>query len=204
MTANEQNQETLRNAIHRLPAYEPDKSVWDAIHRRLTSEETLDHAIAQLPKYAPPAAVWERITEDLEKPATVRWLRPAWIGTAAAAAVVLFTVGIYFWNTEEPTPIETVQVVYTETEQPENTLKADWDDDDTEMQEVVEVFAQKASFVKQADDQSLLSEWEELESAKAEIKNMLAKYGNDAELVRTIAEIERQRSTIVKKMATEI
>lgn len=203
MTVDEQNQETLRNAINRLPTYEPGTSVWDAIDRRLTSEETLDHAIAQLPKYTPPAMVWERIAEDLEKPATVRRLRPAWIG-AAAAAVVLFTVGIYFWNTEEPAPIETVQVVYTETEQPENALTADWDDDDTEMQEVVEAFAQKASFVKEADDQSLLSEWEELKSAKAEIKTMLAKYGNDAELVRTIAEIERQRSTIVKKMATEI
>jgi hypothetical protein len=203
MQMEEHNYQTLRNAIDRMPTHEPGTSVWDAIDRRLTSEETLDHAIAQLPNYAPPAAVWERIAEDLQKPAKVRRLRPAWIG-AAAAAVVVFTVGAYLWNTQTPEPVEKVQVVYAETQKPTNAIKTDWDEDDAVMQEVVEAFAQKASYIKEADDQSLLSEWEELKNAKSEIKTMLAKYGNDADLIRTIAEIERQRSALVKQMATEI
>lgn len=203
MTVQEQNYETLRNAINRLPSYEPGISVWNAIDRRLTSEETLDHAIAQLPSYAPPAAVWERITEDLEKPAKVRRLRPVWIGIAAAA-VAVFAVGIYLWNSQVPEPMETIQVVYKQVEKPNHILKADWDEEDAEMQAVVDAFAQKASFVKQVDDESLLSEWKELNNAKAEIKTMLAKYGNDPDLVQTIAEIERQRSAVVKQMATEI
>lgn len=202
-TMNELNYQTLRNAIERLPTFAPPREVWDAVDRTLTSEETLENAIEQLPTYAPPAFVWERVEAELNKPAKIRRLRPVWLSAAAAALVVL-TLGTYFWLTQDSASVEQVQVVFAEAEQPVNILKIDWDEDESVMKEVVDAFAQKASFVQEPENQSLLSEWEELNEAKAEIKTMLTKYGNDADLVRTIAEIERQRSAIVKQMAMEI
>lgn len=201
MNKEEQNYQTLRSAIQQLPHYEPSTAVWEGIDQRLKSEETLDNALAQLTTYAPPTAVWERISADLEKPATVRRLRPVWIGIAAAAVVVV-SVGTYFWNTQTPEPVETLQVVYQEVEQPSNVVKADWDDDEADIDFVAKAYAQRVAFLQK--DNSLLSELEELNQAKLEIKTMLAKYGNDANLIRTIADIERQRSAIVKQMATEI
>lgn len=201
MNKEEQNYQTLRNAIQQLPDYEPSIAVWEVIDQRLKSEETLDNALAQLTTYAPPTAVWERISEDLEKPATVRRLRLVWIG-AAAAAVLVVSAGTYFWNTQTPEPVETLQVVYQEVEQPSNIVKADWDDDEADIDFVAKAYAQRVAFLQK--DDSLLSELEELNQAKLEIKTMLAKYGNDANLIRTIADIERQRSAIVKQMATEI
>lgn len=200
---NEQHYQTLQNAIRQLPTYQPSQGVWDTIDRALTSSETLESAIDHLPSYAPPAAVWERIGKELEESVKVKRLRPAWISVAAAALVIL-TIGAYFWTTWESQPLAQVQVVYTESEQPLNVLKSDWNDDETVMQEVVETFAQKAAFVQRPENQSLLSEWEELKDAKNEATTVLKKYGKDAALVRTIAEIERQRSAIVKQMAMEI
>lgn len=205
MRTNEQNYQTLTDAIRRLPSYEPPVELWNAINRSLTSQETLETAIEQLPTYAPPSAVWERIAEQLEQPANakVRRLLPVW-WSAAAAALIVLSFGIYWWNVQLSEPGEQVQMVYSQTEQPTNILKADWDDDETVMQEVVDAFAQKASFIQNPENQSLLSEWKELNEAKTEAKIMMKKYGKDAQLVRQIAEIERQRSSVVKQMATEI
>lgn len=201
MNAEEQNYQTLRNAINQLPGYEPNTDIWKEINQRLKGEENLDNALAQLATYPPPAAVWERISADLEKPANVRRLRPVWI-SAAAAAVVVVSVGTYLWNVQTPEPLETLQVVYQEVEQPNNVVKADWDEDEADIALVTKAYAQRVSLLQK--DKSLLSELEELNLAKQEIKTMLAKYGNDADLIRTIADIERQRSNIVKQMATEI
>lgn len=201
MNVDEQNYQTLRNAIDSLPSYEPKASSWDVVNQRLTSAETMDNALAQLANYAPPTAIWERITAELEQPAKVRRLRPVWIGVAAAAVAVV-SVGTYFWNIQTPEPVETLQVVYQEVEKLNNVGKADWDDDEADIALVTKAYAQRVSFLQK--DKSLLSELEELNLAKQEIKTMLAKYGNDADLIRTIADIERQRSAIVKQMATEI
>lgn len=200
---NEKNHQTLQHAIRELPTYQPSLGIWDAIDRALTSEETLESAIENLPSYAPPTAVWNRIAQELEQPAIIRRLRPAWIN-AAAAALVILTLGVYFWMTWESGSAEQVQIVYNTSEQNLNILTPDWNDDEVVMQEVVEAFAQKVSFVQKPENQSLLSEWEELKMAKEEANMMLKKYGKDATLVRTIADIERQRSVIVKQMATEI
>ncbi|MFN7115970.1 MAG: hypothetical protein ACK4TA_04180 [Saprospiraceae bacterium] len=203
MRTNEKNHQTLQNAVNQLPTYEPSPALWQAIDRVLTSEETLDHAIENLPTYAPPVAVWERIIDELDQPVKVKRLRPAWIG-AAAAALVILTLGTYFWRNWEPQAQEKVELVYQESDQPLHILKTDWNDDEALMEEVVEAFAQKASFIQNFENQQLISEWQELKEAKNEAATMLRKYGKDAEVVRTIAEIERQRSAIVKQMATEI
>ncbi len=201
--ATEQNYSTLRDAIDRLPQYEPEPTLWQRINNQLDNEFIFEDAVRTLPTYAPPAAVWERIETDLERPTLWSRNKIMWIG-AIAATLTGLSVGGYFWTQQMPEPVEKVQVIYASVEKSEDVFKADWDNEDAEMEEIVQAFAQKATFVKQAADQSLLSEWSELNNAKSEIKTMLVKYGNDANLIRTIAEIERQRSAIVKQMATEI
>jgi hypothetical protein len=199
MSTKEHNRETLQAAIRRLPQYAPAAPVWQRIEHQLENDLVFQDAVQSLPTYAPPVAVWQRIAAGLEKPVRMRRLRPAWFG-AAAAAVVLLAVGTYWWYTQTPELVEKVQLVYTETETRPATFKADWDEDETDIAALTKVYAQRAALANL--NESLLSELQELNQAKAAIKAMLTKYGNDPDLIRTIADLERQRSAIVKQMAT--
>jgi hypothetical protein len=199
MSTKEHNRETLQAAIRRLPQYAPAAPVWQRIEHQLENDLVFQDAVQSLPTYAPPVAVWQRIAAGLEKPVRMRRLRPAWFG-AAAAAVVLLAVGTYWWYTQTPELVEKVQLVYTETETRAAAFKADWDEDETDIAALTKVYAQRAALANL--NESLLSELQELNQAKAAIKAMLTKYGNDPDLIRTIADLERQRSAIVKQMAT--
>lgn len=198
---NEINHQTLQTAILHLPFYEPNANVWTNIELELNNDEALEQAMEQLPSYSPPAEVWERISEELEKPATIFRLRPIWISYAAAVAAVLI-IGAYWWSLQYPTPIEKVNMVYQEVEKPKTKLVADWDEDEAAIMLVVNAYEKRTSIFQ--TDKSLLSELEELNQAKAEVKTMLKKYGTDPDLIKSIAEIERQRSTIIKQMVTAI
>lgn len=201
----ERNHQTLKNAIGQLPRYAPKASAWQGIERQLdadSAEATLQDAIQQLPSYAPPATVWEQIEADLNQPviSRLRVSKTTWI--SIAAATVIAVVSLVFWLNQTPDPEEYVQLIYAEAQQ--NAINADWDDDETVIENVAKAYAQRASFLHNEQSETLLSDLEELNEAKAEIQNMMKKYGRDANLVQNIIEIERERTEIVKKMAQEI
>lgn len=203
--ATERNHQTLQTAIGQLPRYAPKASAWEGIERQLDAdfaETTLQDAVQQLPSYAPPAAVWERIEADLNQPviSRLRVSRTTWI--SIAAATVIAVVSLVFWLNQTPDPEEYVQFVYAEASQ--NVINADWDDDETVIEKVAKAYAQRASFLQNEQSETLLSDLEELNEAKAEIQNMIKKYGRDAALIQNIVEIEREHTEIVKKMAQEI
>ncbi|MDX1943712.1 MAG: hypothetical protein SFU99_24305 [Saprospiraceae bacterium] len=199
----ENNYEILQNAIKRLPQYAPNISVWDAIEHQLDidqSQEQLQSAIHDLPSYAPPAALWERIEENLDKKPALRISRGVWL--SAAAAILLAVVSLVVWLNQTPEPTEMVQMQYAQAET--HPIKADWDEEDAVIQNIADAYAQRSDFLKNTGNENLLLDLKELNQAKAEIKTMMQKYGQDAQLVRSIAEIERERSEVVKKMAQEI
>lgn len=203
--ATEHNHQTLKNAIGQLPRYAPKASVWGSIERQLEedfAQATLQDAIQQLPSYAPPAALWERIEADLNQPAVsrLRVSRTTWI--SIAAAIILAIVSLVFWLNQTPEPEEHVQFVYAEAQQ--NAINADWDDDEAVIENVAKAYAQRASFLQNEQSETLLSDLEELNKAKAEIQTMMKKYGRDVTLIQNMVEIERERTEIVKKMAQEI
>ncbi|MBK7872345.1 MAG: hypothetical protein IPJ74_17540 [Saprospiraceae bacterium] len=199
----ENNYQILQNAIKRLPQYTPSVSTWEAIDYQLDmdqSQEQLQATIRDLPSYAPTAALWERIEKDLNTKPTLRISRGVWL--SAAAAILAAVVSLVFWLNQTPEPEETVQMQYAQAET--NPIKADWDEDDAIIKDIADAYAQRSDFLKNTDSENLLFDLEELNEAKAEIKTMMQNYGQDAQLVRTMVEIERERSEIVKKMAQEI
>ncbi len=201
----ERNHQTLQNAIVQLLDYQPKHRLWDAIEQRLDAEqsqERLQEAINQLPTYAPPTELWNRIAAELEQPSPMRLRvsRSAWL--SLAAATILAVISLVFWLNRTPEPTETVQMLYAAAEA--NPINADWNEDEATIEHIMNIYAQRASFLQSEPGETLISDLKELNEAKAEIQNMMQKYGQDAQLVRTIVEIERQRSEIVKKMAQEI
>lgn len=201
----EQNHDTLQRAIRELPQYSPGEAVWLSLEQALDAEraeEPLREAIQSLPTYAPQVDVWDRIEQELaqlvRKPLFVR----RWMQLASAAALVGVAVALAVWlNLSSGADVQET-VTYAQAEQAEST-SADWDADDALIAGVADAYAQRASFL-QNEGRNLLSELEELDEAKAEIKAMMQKYGTDAQLVQNIVDIERERTEVVKQMAQGI
>lgn len=196
----ELNHKTLRDAIQALPLYEPGEQAWASI----SSELDLKDAIQALPEYAPPAEIWSNIENEI--PATRvhrKRLKPLRIYIAAAASIALLVIaGLFTFNTNQN---RNEAITYHKSIiEGQWVHENDWDEDDPDLLAVVSMFA-KDPVAKQASSyQDLLSEWEELNTAKAEIKEMMKKYGQDEQLISALGKIERNRSAIVKEMAIQI
>lgn len=203
--AQEINHKTLQRAINQLPQYTPEAQVWLTLEQELgtlASEETLHVAIEGLPSYAPSASLWGRIAIELEQPVRKPLFVRRWVQLASAAALAGAVISLAIWLNQPKDPITKESIFYAQTESME-AVNADWDEDDALIDNVAKAYAQRASFL-QNKDPNLLSELEELNEAKAEIKAMMQKYGRDAELIQNIVEIERERTTVAKQMAQEI
>ena len=57
----ELNKNILKQAITRLPEYQPPNEIWAAIDTNLDFKEKLD----ALPEYTPAVEVWEKINHQL-------------------------------------------------------------------------------------------------------------------------------------------
>lgn len=57
----------LKNALKRLPEYEPPRFIWEEIEAGLETDDLMREGISSLPEYTPPAEIWENIAENLAK-----------------------------------------------------------------------------------------------------------------------------------------
>ncbi|HKK74796.1 MAG TPA: hypothetical protein VJ953_06990 [Saprospiraceae bacterium] len=204
MSTEKQNQ-LIRQAISELPDYQAPEQLWPQISEQLDidqKERLIQRQLAQLPDYHPPETVWTEIAEGLAKaPPKNTWLRlvrqPL---TWAASFLLLFS--LYWLVTQSQGP----EVSYTYTTQAESQwlLESDWDADEADFAEVVQLHQR---YLRTFDDQSAASlqeEFDELNTAREEIKETLDRYGKDQELIRQLAAIERARTQIVNQMAQQI
>ena len=205
----EKNKEILQQTIRSLPSFEAPPQLWDAIEQELDSDQKLQNAIQTLPEYEAPTMVWEQIKKDLEpkiismpidngsrRKSNYRWL------AIAASVAILISAGVWFLNTGDAQ--ENIQIVTTEETIYEQLLVADWEEDESIIQEVAQLFVQSKVAQSSLYYNDLLEEYEELETAKEEIEGMMKQYGKATDFIRQISEIELERSTLVKQMATLI
>ncbi|NUO00947.1 MAG: hypothetical protein HUU01_10075 [Saprospiraceae bacterium] len=202
MEYRELNRNTLERAIRELPGYTPEQELWTAIEAHLeqeTQDKHLRMATHQLPLYSPPPLVWENISNELAQKPRLRklWQRP---GFAVAASIfgVLLSVGAWLYLSES----NGTQMVLHSTEMLDVTgFEGDWDEDEADIAMVVSMIEKLPA---NENLSALKTELEELNEAKAVLTNNMTQYGKDAEMIRRLSKIERERSKIVKQMAAEI
>ncbi|MBB4080618.1 hypothetical protein GGR28_003253 [Lewinella aquimaris] len=192
----EKHYDRLRAALDRLPDYAPPASAWKGISRELSPVSRLNE---KLPTYAPPPAVWNAVSHELAKspaPATrLRQLRPKLIAAAAAVALIV-TAGIGYANYDAGPKIS---YAYAQEANPV-AVSADWDDDEAS-------FDRARQEVEQRNEPRLNNlghELDELTSAREEVKAMLVAYGSDPSVVRQLAEIERERDDVYRRIIVEL
>jgi len=206
MSEQEKNRDTLLDVITKLPGKKAPESSWLVIADRLDEErqfQQISAAAGQLPLLQPPVDIWQNIEDELEQPlaATPRplWLRP-WAGWAAALALALLVA----WYSRPVQPNATVTIaVHTEQIDP-SLLAADWDADEASFAQVTVLYQQHRRIFPESTGRDWLAELEELNAARAELKEAIQTFGRDAVLLNQLADIERERSAVLKKMAQQI
>ena len=196
----EKNYRTLRDALDRLPEYEPGPVAWSNIADHLAEAAGRNRAslAERLPTYAPPPQVWNKVSQGLDAPpvAAVRRLPVRQWGAAVAAAVVLLLIAVPLLTYDAGPEIT---YAYTQEATPEPVV-ADWDDDESS-------FVRAREAVQERNEPHLNNlgyELDELTSAREEVKAMLVAYGEDPGIVRQLAEIERERDDVYRRIIIEL
>lgn len=206
MNNQEKNRATLRRAIDALPEKKAPQESWNTISYRLSEEQQfaqLSVVARQMPMLSAPDGVWATIEEELTRPAAppTLSLRPRqWLGWAAAIALAL-AAAWYAWPTQ---PAATVTVSVASQEADPTLLTTDWDADEAAFAQVSALYRKHQQVFSSPTGRDWLAELQELNDARSELKAAIQTYGRDAVLLNQLADIERERSAILKKMAQHI
>lgn len=193
----ERNKPTLRDALDRLPQHLPPPATWDDI------ADALPPPLAgKLPVYAPNATVWNAISRRMEaedeaagrhRAARLRRLPLRRLLGAAAAAVAVLLVAVFALRS--PDHRQQVTVAYHQEATPAPFVDDSGLDDGSFDRAIAAVEARNEPGLN-----SLRHELDELTAARQEVKAMLASYGDDPAVIRQLAEIERDRSDIYRRI----
>ena len=205
MNFEEKNRETLKRSIDKLTAFEPPQLIWENINEELdkdAKEKALHEAIEALPSFDPPDQIWGGIEADLDRQTKPQIFRLSIRSFAAAASVALLLgIGTWYFMQEDPAKVE---VVFSEVLVEDETIVEDWDEDEADFQAVLAMYQETNQDEASSGYQDLEVELEELNMAKEEVKLAIETFGSDADLIKQLSEIERQRNEVVKEMATYI
>jgi hypothetical protein len=201
----EQNRAVLKKAILALPSYHPPEGLWHDIEHILDEETslTLNTVIKELPQYQPPVSVWNHISDYLDEPEVKKPRRLSVLSSSVlskAAAVALILVSGYLALTLF-TANGNERVRYAEGVIQSPVIDIDYQEDEPMIQMVSQAFEESPVARQQKEFSQLKSTLEELNEAKIVILEMIANYGEDPQMIKELADIERSRTDVVMKMA---
>lgn len=196
----EKNYDQLRRALDQLPEYDAPDQLWNGLDAGLNKDPEPSALSRQMPGYSPPSSVWNELNAglDADRKQQTR-LRTIYRWTAGvAAAVVIFAAG-FLAATYDAGP--QVTYVYTQEANPNASFtSADWNDAESSFDDLM---ARLAAIDEPALN-ALRLELEELNAAKADVEAMLEAYGQDAAVIRQLADIETERSRVYRLARAEI
>lgn len=198
----EKNKNILSQLLQQLPVYHPPGKVWDQVERAISTPS--GNGLDRLPQYQPPEDLWNRIESHLDTgnatkagETTLKRLLPWAAGIAAAiAGVVWFVNG----PGSHGSPAESITISYTREMVDPSLLQRDWEQDEAAFEMIDRMCAGSSFTCTNPDMRSMQVELDELTVAKQAIEDALGKYGADADLIVQLAEIERQRTSLLKQI----
>jgi hypothetical protein len=194
----EKNKDKLSKLLSELPVYQPPGEVWEQIEQSFPEKSAT--GLERLQQYEPPDRVWTKIESALNQKTPKPRPYLLWISAAAAAVTALV------WLVWAAAPLEansgaTVSGISFSREFVDaSLLQRDWEQDDEDFELVSKLCAATSFTCANPDMQTLQMELEELTDAKEALEKALGKYGADADMIAQLAQIERRRTAILKRM----
>lgn len=202
----DKNKHTLEEAIGKLPQYQPPTMLWDNISEELEMDRQdvqWRSKIDELPQHEAPSFIWDNIAQELPAeeaaPRKGKLIRLLPRIAAAASVMLLLAVG-FWWQSRSAAKVE---LIMTQEIVPEGEWPEDWEQEDAEIESVMQLAA-NSPMDRPEDFERLKADLEELNSARAELLELMEAYGKDPKVMKEIGEIERQRSAVVKQVVSLI
>jgi hypothetical protein len=179
----------------KLPEYEPSDKIWQNIEAKL-NEDALQKALKTMPQYEPNESVWNQIEQGLTPKPSLKLNTWRWM-TAAASVVVLLS--FYLWYS-----IDNQRVRYSVEQIDNDLLLNPSDDNDRQYQQIVAYCQQQTYVCENPEFKTLKTELDELHSASQKLKEAMGQYNTEPELMSQLADVEQQKTEVLKKMAAKI
>lgn len=175
--------------IMNLPEYEPSDNVWLKIEAKL-NQDSFQQVVKNLPEYEPEEEVWVNISSQLNnaKSSPIKW---------AVAASIIVGFALYF-------SLKNNEVTYTKQEIVPDLLLTENDKSQYGYEEIKKICNEDRIVCEKPEFKELETELEELNTASIELKMAIGKYNTEPELITQLAEIENQKSDIIRKMVAQI
>jgi hypothetical protein len=189
----EENQDILKNALSRLPDYEPEDGIWLTLTHKL-DEQPLKGALKELPEYEPGEMLWDLIARKTPtgKSPFIQWY---------AAAMVLFCLGTGWWifsqNDHQP-------VSFSE-ETIDSRLQSEAGQRTDQQYKLLKAYCETETLVCNSKNyKQLQQEYEKLNDASQQLQQAMGAYNTEAELVRQFNMVEEQKADVLNEMAKMI
>lgn len=172
-----------------LPEYEPSDNVWQNIEAKLNLD-SFRQVVKNLPEYEPEEKVWANISSQLNntKSSPIKWV---------VAASILVGFALYF-------SLKNNEVIYSKQEIAPDLLLTEKDQNQYGYEEIKKICSEDKIICEKPEFKALETELEELNTASIELKMAIGKYNTEPELITQLAEIENQKSDIIRKMVAQI
>lgn len=191
---------TWKEAVNQLEEVEPRFTAWEELSTRLAFEDQLTAQVNHLPEVEPKADLWRRIEPRLD---AVKPLWPRHWRTLAAAASVIFAVGVIIWGNRQTA--QKVTIAYT------TESAADWNSPVPEVKGpdkaeafIAESCQRKSSICTTPDFRDLKGELDKLNAQKIRIEREIKTFGVHPDLVQAQIKIENQRAEITKELVQKL
>ncbi len=190
---------TLQEAISRLPEYDPDAGLWERIAAELDSRQALSGPLKALPEYEPALGSWEGISAQLASAEPPKAVLAGWLRMAASVClvVVAWAAGRQFFRERE-----TISVVYTREKAPE---KVPYREAPDQAGQAAYAFIwsrcqQQLAVCQSPQFRELKAQLDELDAQAEKLRRELDRYGENHDLIRAQIKIENLKSEVTKEL----
>jgi hypothetical protein len=177
--------------------YLPPNDLWGKIEFDLDYQNNIKPLLEQLPERTAPSHIWSEIEKNIPS-GRIRLLNRKLV-VQTAAAIVLLAVGFGLGSWFNTKPLGTPGVGYSQVKTITN-LEAD----QQSINDVLDEYVKKCRYYPTENSCSLVNDFTDLVSAKAELEDIIKRMGNSDNIMQQLRRIEIEKSRIIRNMAQRI
>ena len=198
----EGNRHYLQKAIHDLPQYNPRPELFDKIEKEL-QELKSKKAIGQLPTHSPSDELWNKIELQLDQKQVrvipiQQWAK---YSLRIAASVILLLGAYWIYHYTQPIKENTEISYSTETViEPGEEINEIAYNENNAAEFIRTSCLKQPDVCSQPQVDALKTQLDELENEQTRLKESLEQDKDNAELIKSLIKIEKEKTKVSKKL----